>query len=191
MRLRIACQYVSVFDTRHLPSNNACVNREAFSRRLAELLERNPRVPRMASGEVNVSALSKVVGVNQPTLARMLNGASGMPRPDNARKLMSFFGVTLGQLIGDEPMPDEAAQQALHPPGDTKPLNKEFGASWSNTSAPDADRDLLYATIEALPAEELKALASSALEILAPRDRLDVATDALRNLRDDVSPVSE
>ena len=56
------------------------------------------------AGKLVVSKAAKTLGINQPSLKRMLDGQSGRPSEENAQKLMRYFGVTFEQLIGNHPI---------------------------------------------------------------------------------------
>jgi|GEM_PF-1240190 len=43
--------------------------------------------------------------VKQPTISRILNKKRN-PRPATLRVLANYFGITVGQLLGEEPLPD-------------------------------------------------------------------------------------
>lgn len=74
-------------------------------------------------------------------------------------------------------------------PGSYRPQPQppnDSDADWSSKSVAEM-REEMYAFAEAMPHEVVKAFLSDVLEILSPKDRLDVLAGALRNLRDDVS----
>lgn len=55
---------------------------------------------------LGASALARATGVNQPTLHRILSGASADPKTGTLRLLADYFGLTVAQLRGDEPLHD-------------------------------------------------------------------------------------
>jgi len=60
---------------------------------------------RKNSGTLNVTALATAIKINQPTLARMLNGQSKEPAGENADNLCRFFNIDRDQLLGKKPIP--------------------------------------------------------------------------------------
>ena len=49
--------------------------------------------------------LARSTGIPQPTLHRILSGATRSPRGDALSKLANFFSVTISQLMGLDPLP--------------------------------------------------------------------------------------
>lgn len=49
--------------------------------------------------------LARSTGIPQPTLHRILSGATRSPRGDALSKLANFFSVTISQLFGEDPLP--------------------------------------------------------------------------------------
>lgn len=116
--MRILMQYVRVFDTSAGSTNNAHVNnrdtqKADFADRLSQLLQLDRRIQKKPDGDINVSQAAKAMGMEQPTLARMLQGKSDLPNRANAEKLTKFLNVSLGQLVGLEPISEEEAEILL------------------------------------------------------------------------------
>jgi len=65
---------------------------------LADLMERDARI----AG--NQNELARRTGVAQPNIRRLLNGESQQPRDSTLAPLADFFGVSLAQLRGHEPL---------------------------------------------------------------------------------------
>lgn len=111
IRVRIRCQYAGVFDYSEALENNTGMNNSSFPALLKQLLDADPRVKRLPNGELNVAHAAELMGMNQPTLARMLDGKSAQPRPANLEKITAFLGITAGQLVGTEPIDCETSQR--------------------------------------------------------------------------------
>lgn len=47
----------------------------------------------------NATRLAEAVGLNQPTLHRIMKSESSDPKISNLRKIASYFGVTVGDLL--------------------------------------------------------------------------------------------
>lgn len=54
---------------------------------------------------INETELGYITGVQQPTINRLLHDATKDPRKNTIQPLADFFGVSLAQLRGDEPIP--------------------------------------------------------------------------------------
>lgn len=52
--------------------------------------------------------LARNVDLPQTTINRLLTGTTYDPRANTLRPIANFFNVTIGQLLGDEPIDDEA-----------------------------------------------------------------------------------
>lgn len=65
------------------------------------------RLPKLTESE-----LARRTDVPQPTLHRILSGATPDPRISTLRPLAHYFGVSVGQLIGDEPIVTASAANA-------------------------------------------------------------------------------
>jgi transcriptional regulator with XRE-family HTH domain len=66
---------------------------------VAEILSRL-----MQQQDVSEYALARVTGVPQPTIHRILTGESSDPRTGSLRPIATYFGVSVAQLRGDEPL---------------------------------------------------------------------------------------
>ncbi|MEO1082417.1 MAG: hypothetical protein AAFY29_22875 [Pseudomonadota bacterium] len=164
------------------------MNTSTFSERLRHLLTEEAVVPKKKDGTLNVAQTAKLLGIEQPTLQRMLAGQSDLPNRSNAEKLMRLLNVSFGQLVGTEILPDRATRDVLNPPAGTKLLTQEVGVSWKNRSSREDQRAELQTMLEAMPTKEIKALIPKLLELLDPVDRVDVLSKTLLTLRDAVSP---
>ncbi|HRX70981.1 MAG: helix-turn-helix transcriptional regulator [Candidatus Competibacteraceae bacterium] len=86
--------------------------------------------------------LSDRVGVPQPTISRIRNGAIRDPRDSTLRPLAQYFGLSVSQLRGDMPLPADRMKVAA---------NEEV-------TEVSADALRLAMAIEALTSEERGAL---------------------------------
>lgn len=66
---------------------------------VAEILSRL-----MQQHEVSENALARATGVHQPTIHRILTGESSDPKTGSLRPLADYFGISVAQLRGDEPL---------------------------------------------------------------------------------------
>jgi len=57
-----------------------------------------------ADGTVNQAQLAAEAKLEQPTIGRILAGESKRPRPQTTEALAAYFGVTIGQMMGNEPL---------------------------------------------------------------------------------------
>ncbi|MCD6056157.1 MAG: peptidase S24-like domain protein [Gammaproteobacteria bacterium] len=55
--------------------------------------------------KITEAKLARQTGIPQPTLHRILSGATRSPRGESLSKLANFLSVTISQLIGDDPLP--------------------------------------------------------------------------------------
>lgn len=58
-----------------------------------------------ADGQISEGELSRKTGVPQSTIHRILAGQIKESKPSTLRPLANYFGLTLSQLQGEEPMP--------------------------------------------------------------------------------------
>lgn len=56
------------------------------------------------NGSLNVTAAAKLLGLNQPTLKRMLDGATEIPERDNGERICKYFKIDWEQMIGKKPI---------------------------------------------------------------------------------------
>ncbi len=65
-----------------------------------------PRVLKqlMQEKQLTEAELARQTNVPQPTLHRILSGATKSPRGDSLSPLAKFFSVSISQLVGDEPL---------------------------------------------------------------------------------------
>ncbi len=64
------------------------------------------------AGKLNQTALAKISGTTQPTISRWFAGEHS-PTLENLRPLAAAMGVSVSQLIGDEPIPKIDPEAAL------------------------------------------------------------------------------
>lgn len=64
------------------------------------------------AGKLNQTHLAKVSGTTQATISRWFSGEHS-PKLENLRPLASVLGVSVSQLIGDEPIPRIDPEAAL------------------------------------------------------------------------------
>lgn len=81
------------------------MNSPTFKDVLTALCERDNRIPKKPNGQIHTTGAARVLGINQATLSRMLDGQSGAPSPANAVKICMFFDVTRDQLEGLSEVP--------------------------------------------------------------------------------------
>ncbi len=75
------------------------------------------QIVRQLMREVDVSEaeLARRTRIPQPTLHRILSGATRSPRGDSLSPLANFFSITISQLIGDDPLPKERIPGTYNP----------------------------------------------------------------------------
>jgi transcriptional regulator with XRE-family HTH domain len=76
---------------------------------------------------ISDAELAKKTGIPESTIYRLTSGATNDPRISTLRILADFFGITLGQLVGEEPLNAETELQA----GKTKKLYKIPMITWN------------------------------------------------------------
>ncbi len=59
----------------------------------------------MAETQIKEAELARKVGLPQTTINRLLLGGTNDPRAHTLKPIADFFGVTIGQLCGFEPLP--------------------------------------------------------------------------------------
>lgn len=74
-----------------------------FNQTLELLLESRPEMKKN-NGSLNVTAAAKLLGLNQPTLKRMIDGATDIPERDNGERICKFFKIDWEQMIGKKPI---------------------------------------------------------------------------------------
>ena len=55
--------------------------------------------------KISVLELARRAYLNQPVIHRLTTGETSNPRVNTLRPLAKYFDITLGQLVGDEPLP--------------------------------------------------------------------------------------
>lgn len=73
--------------------------KKSLAETLEELIKSRPELLK-ASGEINVTRAAKAIGLNQPTLARIMAGMSKTPSPENEAKICKYFGISVEELRG-------------------------------------------------------------------------------------------
>ena len=61
----------------------------------------------MVQQQLTDNELADLVGIPQPTISRIKNGNSRDPRDTTLRPLADYFGLTISQLRGDMPLPQD------------------------------------------------------------------------------------
>lgn len=69
----------------------------------------------MAEVKVTEAELARRTSIPQPTLHRILSGATRSPRGDSLSPLANFFSITISQLIGDDSLPKERIPGTYNP----------------------------------------------------------------------------
>lgn len=64
--------------------------------------------------KINDSDLSKGSGVPMATIHRLVAGMTDDPKISSLRPIAAFFNVTIGQLIGDEPLPVDISESSVN-----------------------------------------------------------------------------
>lgn len=59
--------------------------------------------------QLNPSELARLTGVGQPVIFRMLSGETQNPKVATLSPIAKHFGLSISQLIGDEPLPEDDA----------------------------------------------------------------------------------
>lgn len=72
---------------------------------------------RKLMGEVHISEaeLARKTDIPQPTLHRILSGATKSPRGASLAPLANFFSVTINQLLGVDPLPEDRVPGTYNP----------------------------------------------------------------------------
>lgn len=60
-----------------------------------------------AYGNISENELARQTELNQPTINRILRDQSKEPKNRNLKPLADYFGISLSQMRGEEPIPDE------------------------------------------------------------------------------------
>lgn len=75
--------------------------------RLVEDARDRRTAERRAAKRVSFTEIAKEIGVTQPTLFRICDGTTKSPKSDVIRRLTAYFKVTVKELFGDTPVPDD------------------------------------------------------------------------------------
>ena len=70
----------------------------------------------MTSKNLSESELSRQTGIGQPVIHRMLSGETENPKIGTLRPIAHYFSLSVGQLIGDVPLPRNYANDDRMPP---------------------------------------------------------------------------
>lgn len=75
------------------------------------------QILRNLMAEVNISEaeLARKTGIPQPTLHRILSGATRSPRGASLSPLANFFSISISQLIGDDKLPTDRIPGTYNP----------------------------------------------------------------------------
>lgn len=79
---------------------------DVVSRLVEDARDRRTR-ERRAAKRVSFTEIAKEIGVTQPTLFRICDGTTKSPKSDVVRKLTAYFKITVKELFGDTPVPDD------------------------------------------------------------------------------------
>lgn len=79
---------------------------------MSEVLIEKPKLPGvlrrlMTEIDITEAELARKTRIPQPTLHRILSGATRSPRGESLSPLAKFFSISISQLIGDEPLPED------------------------------------------------------------------------------------
>ncbi len=69
----------------------------------------------MKQRTVRMADLARETGISPPVIYRLSNGITTNPNVDTLRPLAKFFGITIGQLVGDDPLPENSNPAARIP----------------------------------------------------------------------------
>lgn len=69
----------------------------------------------MIKAGITEARLARESSVPQPTINRILSKATKFPRGDTLSDLANFFGITISQLLGDDPLPTDRIPGAHNP----------------------------------------------------------------------------
>jgi len=61
----------------------------------------------MEEANITCTELARRTEIPQPTLHRILTGATRSPRGESLRPLANYFSITINQLLGDNPLPKD------------------------------------------------------------------------------------
>lgn len=91
--------YAHVFPKIKMMLDNACMNKRDIKDVLGELMRKEG---------IKQIKLEELSGVPQPTISRILRGGHQTLELATAKRLAHYFKVSLDQMIGDEPLKDDA-----------------------------------------------------------------------------------
>ncbi len=86
----------------------------------------------MAQKNVNATHLSNITGISQPTLHRLIMGSTPDPRISSIIPLAKFFNLTVGQILGEEPLFTEELEQEKISFSKVPIISCEEASKWSN-----------------------------------------------------------
>lgn len=69
----------------------------------------------MTETDITEAELARKTNIPQPTLHRILSGATRSPRGNSLSPLAKYFSVSISQLIGDEPLPKDRIPGTVNP----------------------------------------------------------------------------
>lgn len=113
------------------------------------------KIPKILKGlmdnqSINQPQLSKLTGVGQSTIQRILSGAIKSPKNSQLLPLCEYFGVTIDQMIGNEP---SAALENVKP---QSAIQKEFINDVMSLS--DESLESLFGVVSAMKIAEQQKL---------------------------------
>lgn len=124
-----------------------------------------------ADGGINHNELARKIEANQPTVSRHLNGEVDHPSGKMGEKIRTYFGVTLDQLVGNEPVPGlfPAGQYAYpkKPAMGAQPHSKDILLAELGRMSEEELEDFIRALPSALSLQARDAMVDAALEHLS------------------------
>lgn len=63
----------------------------------------------MSLSKINASELARRTGIAQPIIHRLSTGQNTNPKLATIKPIARYFSVTVSQLIGEDPLPNEKA----------------------------------------------------------------------------------
>lgn len=61
--------------------------------------------------QINDAELARETGIPQATIYRLVSGMTDDPKVSTLKPLASFFNITIGQLLGEEPLPPNMTER--------------------------------------------------------------------------------
>lgn len=99
--------------------------------------------------QLNPSELARITGIGQPVIFRMLSGETQNPKVATLSPIAKHFGVSISQLIGDEPLPQDDAHNQVAAQNTWRQVPHytwEYLLTWPHENDIDADDYLVLNT---------------------------------------------